>query len=43
MAETSLFLSDAWLQLVSSLTTAFMTVELWTVKTGGNFLILHEI
>jgi len=36
-------LFDTWFHFVGSLTTAFTTVELWAVKTGGNFLVLHQI
>jgi hypothetical protein len=36
-----LFVFDTWLTFVSSLATAFKTVKLWAVETGGHFLVFH--
>jgi len=42
-AKLLLFFFDTRFQFVGSLTTAFMAVEFWAVKTGGDFLFLHTI
>jgi len=42
-AKLLLFFFDTRFQFIGSLATAFATVEFWAVKTGGNFLFLHNI